>query len=76
MSSNFLLVLLRNVAKDKFSFVQYIINRVATKRLSLANKQCLSHPDAVGAQLQHLEACEVLQVGDAADFVVKKKEFL
>lgn len=36
----------------------------------------LSYPDAIGAQLQHLQVCEVLQVGNAANFVVKQKQFL
>lgn len=34
---------------------------------------CPSYPDAIGAQLQHLQVREVLQVGNAADFVVKQK---
>lgn len=37
---------------------------------------CLSYPDAIGAQLQHLQVCEVFQAGNAADFVVKQKQFL
>lgn len=36
----------------------------------------MSYPDAIGAQLQHLQPCEVVQVGNAANFVVKQKKFL
>lgn len=36
----------------------------------------LSYPDAVGPELQHLQACEMIQVGNAANFVVKQKKFL
>lgn len=34
------------------------------------------YPDAIGAQLQHVQAREVFQVGNAANFVVKQKKFL
>lgn len=36
----------------------------------------MSYPDAIRAQLQHFQAREVLQVGNAANFVVKQKQFL
>lgn len=36
----------------------------------------VTYPDAIGAQLQHLQAHEVFQVGNAANFVVKQKKFL
>ena len=35
----------------------------------------MSYPDAVGAQLQHVQVREVFQVGNAADLVVKQKKF-
>lgn len=36
----------------------------------------MSYPDAIGAQLQHLQGCEVFQIGNAANFIVKQKKFL
>lgn len=36
----------------------------------------VSHPNAIGAELQHLQTCEVLQIRNAANFVVKQKKFL
>lgn len=34
-----------------------------------------SYPNAIRAQLQHLQEAEVLQVGNAGDFVVNQKQF-
>lgn len=42
----------------------------------LRKRAFMSHPDAIGTQLQHLQACEVFKVGNAANFVVKQKKFL
>lgn len=36
----------------------------------------MPYPDAIGAQLQHLQGCEVFQIGNAANFIVKQKKFL
>lgn len=33
------------------------------------------HPNAIWAQLQHLQTCQVVQVGDGGDFVVNQKKF-
>ncbi len=36
----------------------------------------MSYPDTIGTQLQHLQAREVVHVGNAANFIVKQKKFL
>lgn len=40
------------------------------KKISMA-----PYPDAVRAQLQHLQEAEMLQAGDAGDFVVNQEKF-
>lgn len=47
-----------------------------TENCSLPERAFMSHPDAIGAQLQHLQHCEVLKIGNLANFVVKQKRFL
>lgn len=36
----------------------------------------MTYPDAIGAQLQHFQACEVVQIANVGNFVVKQKKFL
>lgn len=54
----------------------FIAYATFTKRFNQTSHCLKSHPDAIGAQLQHLQVCEVIQVGNAAYFVVKQKKFL
>lgn len=52
------------------------IFHVLCEPFSLLKRLLMPYPDAIGAQLQHLQAGEVIQVGNAADFVVKQEKFL
>lgn len=36
----------------------------------------MPHPNAIRAQLQHLQAWKVAEVGNSRNFVVKEKKFL
>ena len=36
----------------------------------------MSHPDAVRAQLKHLEAHEMIEVGNACNLIMKQEELL
>lgn len=49
---------------------------VLCELISLLKRLLTPYPDAIGAQLQHLQAGEMIQVGNTADFVVKQEKFL
>lgn len=72
--------LCKDVRPSRFSITckqrrqQFI--RVVFRAPSALPKALQLYPDAIWAQLQHLQTLEVVQVGNAADFVVKQKKFL
>lgn len=55
---------------------EQFIRVVCFEHWLLSQRPIRVYPDAIWAQLEHLQTREVVQVGNTANFVVKQKKFL